>query len=70
MASSIKKKYARFANHSTVYLRKTYAGLPVGYALNVVDNEKRNISGKKYCILVQDILALRMLFIETKYLYQ
>lgn len=70
MARNIKKKYARFAKHSIVYLRKTYAGLPAGYALRVVDNEKKNVGGKKYCILVQDTLAPRMLFIETKYLYQ
>lgn len=70
MARGNKKKYARFANNSTVYLKKTYEGFPVGYALEVVDNEKKNKEGKKHSILVQDTLQPKTFRVETKYLYQ
>lgn len=70
MARGNKKKCARFANNSTVYLKKRYEGFPVGYALEVVNNEKMNKEGKKHTILVKDTFLPKTFRVETKYLYQ
>lgn len=70
MAKTKKTDFARFANGSTVFLKKNYERYPKNHELQVVDNEKKNMRHKKHSILVQDPITGEQLRVETKYLYQ
>ena len=63
-----KKKYASFPIGSNVMLTKFYEGLPKGYVLEVLNNEKKNVGNKKHAIYVRDTLTPRDFYVQTKYL--